>query len=97
MPWLTPCPNCFPIASNFFFFFCERSPDRGCRRLQFLFCLDCEHEMLDKTVSFWYLHLRIEVYLSTRRHVRSSHGAEELVGGGNKDHLMILVLVCALI
>ena len=21
MPWLTPCPNCFPTASNFFFFF----------------------------------------------------------------------------
>lgn len=81
--WL-PAPTVF-LLLPIFFSFRERSPDRGCRRLQFSFCLDCDHELLGKSVSFWYLHLRTEIYVSTRMHVRSSRGAEGAGWGGDKD------------
>ena len=53
MPWLTPCPNCFPTASNFFFFFSyERSTDTGGQipalGLPLLLTRD-----VGKAVSFW--------------------------------------------
>ena len=48
MPWLTPCPNCFPTASNFFFFFPMKGALTQGGRFQLLVCLYCSHETLAK-------------------------------------------------
>lgn len=101
MPWLTRCPNCFPSASNFFFFSLwkehwHRVGDSSSWSLLLTWDVGKAVSFLDS--SLWMecvCYTASWVCFSTRCRVGSSRGAEAQVERGNKDILMMLALVPA--